>query len=74
MTSDDTAYLDVSAHGAEIDIDLMDVGLDLLMTVETAMYTDSGLDPEALRAIRGTVGQALKFLRPVRDQINQAQG
>ena len=51
-------------------VDKMDAGLDLLITVETALRSEHWLDTETVRAISGAISQAIKILSPVREQAN----
>lgn len=53
-------------------IDQMDNGLDLLVTAETALAAPDWHDRDTIAAIRGTIGQALRILNPVREHINSA--
>lgn len=52
-------------------IDKMDAGMDLLITAETAMHAQGYLDGDTITAIRGTIGQAIKLLSPVREAVNR---
>ena len=53
-------------------VDLMDDGLDLLMTAEAALAATDWHDARTVEAIRNVIGQALKILAPVRERVNQA--
>jgi len=53
------------------DIDAMDAGLDVLLTVEIALSSDeTWSDRQEVMALRGAIVQAMRLLRPVREQIN----
>lgn len=51
-------------------VDQVDSALDLLVTAETALYATEMLDAETIRAIRGTIEQAVKRLAPARAALN----
>jgi hypothetical protein len=56
------------------DIDVMDAALDLLGTIEMALYSEFywGEKNKQIERVRGALGQAMKLLKPLRDKIDAA--
>lgn len=51
-------------------VDQMDDAMDLLVTIETALSAPDWHDRETIEAIRNVVGQSMKILKPVRDNLD----
>jgi Rha family phage regulatory protein len=70
LKAHDVSNRDTGVKRTDVGVDDMDAGLDLLRTAETALFAESYLDRETLIAIRGTIGQAIKKMAPVREHLD----